>query len=801
MNIQPKFVFVWCVVILLFTNWAQSLNYREQYPNARVARHKIKFISKKDYQTKERNGIRIERRLAGKDGLNNSAVSDKTNKSKKEVKTPKSSPKSIKTDNASPKSKKTTPKASNVTDKDDDSPKSNKLVDGNKSGLSKSIKSLDDGVNKSGKTKSAKTNNSAIKSKKTNSVVGDSNSKSEKNISKKSLDSKGSKIVKDNESEESLRSIKSVDSKNKSVDSKSKHDDDSPSLKDSLSNSSDKSLKSKKSGDTVSNITGESKKTDKSEVTDKSEKTDKSGVTDKSGNTVSNVTADANNSEIPIHEDERSKSISEIEANQVSSFDRFEHYDEERQKVMRDLLKRIEKVYLIEKEKREELPDNLQIELKEDNYIEFRLEGAKYYLMHLSLEYKDYAKKHFAVMNSDDFVDRSRSVLYISEKRLEDQKDHLVGHLEEFINFYNNHANNRKEFEELEDQFEQKFQEVFQSNERYLNKVVDTKNYKMMKIALKGEMLKNGSQMTNIFRLYIYKLDSKHFMIDLKGEVREMSMITKIFLNREELEEVINKVVRTAEENNQHEFSWVSVPLMIDQVLDRLRAMENTDEQGSDYLQMEQIGENKEFSNGNNMIQYLVKHIPGEEEDMDEEIEITLNFYLFKDEFLPSMYFGVKNKYYESEYLVPFSGHSAEFSEMMYESIKKAYDTIKKITYELADIDEQDVYEKSHQDVVNLIKEGIAREDMCEVEDVQTTKILDTEYDGVPFLEEKIFHTEKQYFTVHNIEMEDELQGYLVNCYNLQTIKGDVGEYRIYAKNYYDCAEDFDSFITTCMSD
>jgi hypothetical protein len=307
--------------------------------------------------------------------------------------------------------------------------------------------------------------------------------------------------------------------------------------------------------------------------------------------------------------------------------------------------------------------------------------------------------------------------------------------------------------------------------------------------------------MINMLRLYVYKLDSKHFMIDLKGEIREMSMIVKVFLSNDELTDIVEKVVRTAEENNKHEFSWVSVPLMIDQVLDRLKALENNEDQGANYLEIEQTGDNNEFSTGNNMIQYEVKHIPGYEDDMDEEFIMKLNFYLFKDEFLPSMYFGVDSAVYESEYLVPFSGHSAEFSEMMFDSILKAYQTIKRITYELADIDEQDIYEYSHQQVVDLIKKGIAREDMVEEDQVQTKEILDTEYDGVPFLEEKIFHTPKQYFTIHNIEMEEERQGYLINCYNLQTVKGDVGEYRIYAKNYYDCAEDFDTFITSCMAD
>ena len=479
--------------------------------------------------------------------------------------------------------------------------------------------------------------------------------------------------------------------------------------------------------------------------------------------------------------------------------DRFGEYDEERQEIMRSLLLRIKLVFEENKEKIELIPEDLIITMSDDNYLEFRLPGYKYYVMHLTLEYKEKSGKHYALMNSDDFVDKSRSVLYISEKRLEDQIQHLAGHLESFVGFFFEHVNNRREFEELEDRLEQYLRERFEYKFGQFEKVIDTPNYKRIEVSVDGENLKNGTPMTNQFSIIIYKLDSKHFMIDMKGEIREMSMIVKIFLSDEEFDKMIKKIVHTAYENNQQEFSWKAVPQMIISVLDVLKAEENTGDQGGLYLQVERVGDEGEFGPDNNTIQYKVMHIPGDDEDSDEEIIMNINCYLFKDEFLPSIYFNVDSKVYQSEYLVPFIAPSAEFSMMMLESVKKAYNTIKKIIYDLADIDEQDVYTYDHDQIVNIIKDGISEFEICEKDDIKTVEVLDTEYDGIPFKEEKIFHNPKMYFTIHNIEMEEERTGFLVNCYNLKTTKGDVGEYRIYETNYYDCKDDFANFVRTCV--
>ena len=507
---------------------------------------------------------------------------------------------------------------------------------------------------------------------------------------------------------------------------------------------------------------------------------------------------------VPENEDqdqekEKSEEFSEWSADKDTHGNRFGGYDEDRQEILRSLLLRIKNVFEENKLKIELIPDDIIIIVNDDNYLEFRLPGKKYYVMHLTLEYKPNTNKHYAVMDSDDFVDRSRSVLYISEKRLEDQIQHLAGHLESFILFFYSHVNNRREFEELEDKLEAFMRIRFEHAFGQFKKVIDTKNYKMIEVSVDGEKLKDGRPMINKFDICIYKLDSKHFMIDMKGEIREMSMIVKIFLDDTEFELMMNKIVKTAYENNQQEFSWKAVPDMMIAALDVLKGQENTGPQGGTYLEIERTGDEAEFGPENNTIQYLVKHIPGDNEDSDEEILIDINCYLFKDEFLPSIYFNINSKVYQSEYLVPFISPSAEFSIMMLESITKAYNTIKKIIYDLADIDEQDVYTYNQDQIIGIIKEGISEFELCDKDDIKTVEVLDTEYDGIPYKEEKIFHNPKMYFTVHNIEMEEERTGFLVNCYNLISTKGDVGEYRIYETNYYDCKDDFENFVRTCV--
>lgn len=745
-----------------------SSTYRDKRPHASVIRHKLKYIDpdlniRENYKKFRRSRRPIERMLT----KSNPSTDSKGKPKVPDVVSSKSK------NTASQKSVKKTSEQSTKTPK----------VPSQKSG---SKKSSPKSTQKSGESDRDEDLVESSQSKK-RTASGKTIEQSERTVKSVEQETQSPKL------ESESKAQKSVKSGSAQTDKKSKSQVTGSTLQDDFTNTSQDSKKSgKKSGeqsgdsespkDSQASNSGSLKDDFTNTSQEEESQSQKSGGSDQSG------------------DEEEEEEFSAWSNEAVGTHNRFEDYDEEKQEYMRGLLKRIVQVYEEAREKVEIVPEDLEVTLKDENYIEFRLPGFKYYLMHMTLEYKDYSNKYYAIMNSDDFVDLSRSVLYISEKRLEDQVDHLAGHLESFIEFFYEHVNNRREFEELEDRFEQRFKQVFESREQFLRKTVDTPNYKMMEVSLKGEVLRTGEQMYNIMRLYVYKLDSKHFMIDLKGEVREMSMIVKIFLSDEELESVIDKVVRTAQDNNDHEFAWVSVPLMINMVLNELKAMENNDEQGGDYLQIEESGENQEFSVANNTIQYEVKHVPGEDEDPDEEIIMKLNFFLYKDEFLPSIYFNVDSTVYESEYLVPFSGQSAEFSEMMLSSVIKAYKTIKQIIYELADIDEQDVFEYTHDEVVDMIKEGVAQEDMCETDDIKVVQELDTEYDGVPFLEEKIFHDPRKYFTVHNIEMEEERNGYLVNCYNLQTVKGDVGEYRIYAKNYYDCKEDFFEFIRGCMN-
>ena len=795
-----------------------------------VARHKIKFIKMdgglddNQWETNARShvnarALRLERELASTQSKKDAKEKDKLNPSKSQKtndaleSTSKNNQVIDKDEDALTESKSQIDKKSNqIQDDQSETKKDNQSV---KTGEVKSIKNEDDVV---GSETNSKKNESEGKSPKKDGSEGQSSKKDlSEGKSPKKDESEGKSPKKDGSQSNNSQEVKGsqvIDDntpKNDSQEVKGSQATDDNTTKNELKGSQETDDNTEKNNSQEvkgSQATDDNtEKNDSQEVKGSQATDDNTTKNDSQGSKSGDEEIDESqiqDDEVEGSEEKNSEEGSENEFSEwsednVDHGNRFAEYDEDRQEVMRNLLLRIKLVFEENKEKIELIPEDLIVSMSDDNYLEFRLPGYKYYVMHLTLEFKEKSGKHYAIMNSDDFVDLSRSVLYISEKRLEDQIDHLAGHLESFISFFYEHVNNRREFEELEDKLEIYLRDRFERGFGKFDKIIDTANYKRIEVTVEGEDMKNGKPMPNKFDIIVYKLDSKHFNIDLKGEIREMSMIVKIFLNDEEFDQMLKKIVHTAYENNQMEFSWLAVPDMILSVLDVLMNQENSGEQGGEYLQVERTGNMAAFGPENNTIQYKVMHIPGDDEDSDEEIIMNVNCYLFKDEFLPSIYFNVDSKVYQSEYLVPFISPSAEFSVMMLESVRKAYSTIKKITYDLADIDEQDVYTYDHEQIVDLIKDGITEYQMCERDDIKSIEVLDHEYDGIPFKEEKIFHTPKLYFTLHNIEMEEERTGFLVNCYNLETTKGDVGEYRIYETNYYDCKEDFENFVKTCI--
>lgn len=491
---------------------------------------------------------------------------------------------------------------------------------------------------------------------------------------------------------------------------------------------------------------------------------------------------------------------------------RFAGYSQEEMDKMDGFLARIKYVYEYAQKLEEPImPEDVEINfVTEDHYLEFRKPGQKHFVMHLTLEFKPDSGMYYAVMESDDFVDKARSVLYISPKRIEDQHKHLIGHYLHFETFYDKHVTNKRKFSDFISRLDNGFRVEFgAAYDPKIRKVVNLQNYKWLKFHFKGENIPNTElPMINVLNVIIFKLNAKHFMVELKGEVHEVKMMVKAFLEEAEFTDVINKLVRTAFRNNSHEFAWITVPEMIENAVKDLVETVNADEEDGEFLEVLQLGTERQFDEHNNIIQYQVKHVPGDDEDMDELILIDVDCYLYKDEFLPSVYFAVNSAEYESQYLIPFTGNSGDFYYMILESVRSAYNTIKKIVFDLADIDEQDIYEYSRKQVVDMIKEGIVRaqnldeeEGQYTDEDVEEDVVAGMEEDEQPYAEYKLYIDKKNYFTLHDITMEEGRLGYLVSCFNLNSTKGELGEYRIYAKNYYDWTDDFKMFMEGCQKD
>ena len=750
-----------------------------------VKRHKVKFISLdegvENMRTTERNITRRERKLRGPNGT-------PSNKSEQLLDNQKLT-------------KQTTPKTSksNITPEvEKNQPKNTLKAPTPKSQSPKSEQSRRSQTGKKPETLEPKLDDLQLKDRVSSEILTDTQRKEGQSKSGSSDIDRDELLKETSESDSKLKKdLKGINETTNRTGS------ERSSLKDNFNNDSESqsdltdSKKPGLKGGKIGSETDQSRTNPLSEGKSEDDSVESNSSTKLSGKDEDDQSGSGKKSEKGSEEVE-----SEWSSDGVAGGDRFAKYDEERQEEMKKLLMTIQGMFdeRIREEDDERIPKELKVNYNEDNYLVFRMDGTKHYIMHMTMEYSPRLDKYYAIMTSDDFVDQSRSVLYISKKRVLDQFDHLAGHFVSFNQFYDDHISNKRTFNQFMMKLEEKFMDEFGKSFIGFDKVINLPNYKLLHFKVMGAELSDGTYATNIFYMYLYKLNAKYFMIEMKGEVREMSMTVKAFLADEEFLDVIKKIVLTAVENNMHEFGWITVPNIIKSALENIVKDQNTINNDGEYLKLEQIGEEKEFNERNNIIQYQLKHTPGDDEDSDEEFIIDVNCYLYKDEFLPSIYFGVNSKVYESEYLVPFTGKTGNFQNMVVNSIEKAYNTIHDITYELALIDEQDVYNYDQDKIINMIKDKMVKLNITDnADNIKVQEVVNTEEDNDPYLEEKIYFKPEQYFTIHNIEMEEKRQGFLINCYNLESDSGDIGEYRIYAINYYDCKEDFEGFVQACI--
>jgi hypothetical protein len=311
-----------------------------------------------------------------------------------------------------------------------------------------------------------------------------------------------------------------------------------------------------------------------------------------------------------------------------------------------------------------------------------------------------------------------------------------------------------------------------------------------------------------VFEMTVYMLDPKHMMIMLEGELNHLSMTIKIYQDQEngERDKVFQKMVKFVRENKEKEFSWKSVQPIVEDLLHTI-VRENKQYKMQDY-ELELIAKNDEqhLSDTHGILQYAINHIPKEDEDQDEALSINFDFFMYKDEFMPSLYMNIDSDVYQSEFLIPFMGNIGGFKAFIEKSINEIFHKIRTITMNLSYMHEQPQIKTPKTEVIEYIKDEISKlegnfeEDKFKVEDIYEGTYKQKRQEDKQYLEQKVYYEPSKYFLIHDIIMEEKRPGYLVKCFNLFHRDGSVGEYRIYETNYYPWKKDFKGFVKDCLT-
>lgn len=425
------------------------------------------------------------------------------------------------------------------------------------------------------------------------------------------------------------------------------------------------------------------------------------------------------------------------------------------------------------------------------------LGNEKYKVAKIELIYREDSGKFYAIFNSDDMVDEARSILYISSERWREQKEHLIGHYQEMKSFYIDHVNRVKDAKTVKKDLIEKVKSVVGEHawkdDLELTSEEDYEEFKMIISSNEDNNLE--------FDLQVIDTGDNYIKIEAKGEVNYLTMTMKAFPEDEEYEKALERLAHAIEEYRYSEFSWMALPNVFNKVLEEIKSEETKRTGDSSFMRWNIDPDLNELTQKQNIIKYKIEHNDmGEEADPDEMFIINMDVYLFKDEFMPSVYIRLGSDVYDSEYLIPFGDTMGEFEMNLLKSVTKTYHMVRKIKWELAGPEEQKEITYDQQTIIEIIKQKL--EGFQKMEDDPEVQVETTlEFTGnEPMTEMKVFKDPKMFFTVHPINLEEERTGFLVTCYNLAKAKGSIGEYRIYGINYFDCREDFEDYMSACLN-
>ena len=440
-----------------------------------------------------------------------------------------------------------------------------------------------------------------------------------------------------------------------------------------------------------------------------------------------------------------------------------------------------------------------------DDKLRFYLENdSKYFIMELWIEYQEESGKYYAQMESDNFVNISKSVLFLTKTDLIDEKEQLHAHYKIMFTYYETNKDNEINIYDLMSQTVDYIQDSKDAGYIEHKVVIDPNENKELGvyyIYVHGLTLFDDPTPCAIaFEMMTYMLNEKYMMVILKGELNELSMTVKIYQDEDEKHKILQRLTDFVSENKVKEFSWKSVKEIVEKALDDIIKTENTFRERLYDLQLVPTIEGQELTETEGILQYEIIHEPEKTEDLDEALAVNFDFFMYKDEFMPSLYMNINSTVYQSEFLIPFMASTGEFKIFIEKSIKEIFSKIKTIVMNLSYMHEQPQIKTPKEKVISYI-EAVMKQLNTPCEDgIQLNKV----YEGknrkdIPFQEDKVFCEPMKYFIIHDIIMEEKRPGFLVKCFNLQSHKGAVGEYRIYETNYYPWKKDFEEFARTCL--